>query len=156
MEIEKQINIERAYRTDALSSFFCGVREIDLLIHKKENGLKTFIEQNSCEFYMVSIEQTIIALFIISRRTISIENQEEDSIELDFLAVRKEYRNKNIGTIVIKQIEIQAKQNGYNFLTVGAFKNKKYNASGFYEKNGFIINGKQEENAIPMLKILTD
>lgn len=105
---------------------------------------------------MVSIEQTIIALFIISRRTISIENQEEDSIELDFLAVRKEYRNKNIGTIVIKQIEIQAKQNGYNFLTVGAFKNKKYNASGFYEKNGFIINGKQEENAIPMLKILTD
>ena len=139
MEIEKQINIERAYRTDALSSFFCGVREIDLLIHKKENGLKTFIEQNSCEFYIVSIEQTIIALFIISRRTISIEN-----------------RNKNIGTIVIKQIEIQAKQNGYNFLTVGAFKNKKYNASGFYEKNGFIINGKQEENAIPMLKILTD
>lgn len=37
MEIEKQINIERAYRTDALSSFFCGVREIDPLIHKKEN-----------------------------------------------------------------------------------------------------------------------
>ncbi len=154
MEIEKQINIERAYQTDALSTFFCGVREMDLLIHKKQDGLKTYIEQRSCEFYQVTENDTIVALFVITRRTISINKEQEDSLELDFLAVKKEYQRKRIGTIIIEEIEKQARQNGYNFLTVGAFKNKRYSAIGFYEKLGFFINGKQEKNVIPMLKII--
>ena len=36
------LSIERAFNTEALSSFFCGVREIDLLIHKKEGGLRSY------------------------------------------------------------------------------------------------------------------
>ena len=154
MEV-RNLTIERAYTTDALSAFSCGVREIDLLIHKKENGLRSFVELNPCEFYIVYDDERIpVATFVISRRTITMDEAPEDSIEIDFLAVKKEYRKQRIGTILLQEAEERARNSDYNFLTVGAFKNKRYSAVGFYEKCGFILNGKQEGNAVPMIKYL--
>ena len=154
MEI-RNLTIERAYSTDALSSFFCGVREIDLLIHKKNEGLKSFVELNPCEFYVVYDEaHDPVATFVISRRTIMLVDEPSDSIEIDFLAVKKECQAQRIGTILLREVETRAQEDGYAFLTVGAFINKRYSAIGFYEKCGFFVNGKKEGNAVPMIKIL--
>ena len=50
-----ELTIERAFDTNALSLFNCGVREIDQLIHKKTGGLSSFVSEVPCEFYVAKI-----------------------------------------------------------------------------------------------------
>lgn len=153
------IIIERASDLEALSSFSCGVREIDLLIHKKEGGLASFIEENSCEPYFCVIENTIVGIFIYSLHEMSIQDDEEpvscglaDSIEIDFIAIRQDFQRQGIGKRIINAIELFAKLNGCFILSVGAFFNRHYSAVGFYEKCGFVVNGEKQSNIVPMIK----
>ncbi len=53
---EFELSIERAFDTEALSLFNSGVREIDLLIHKRSGGLLSFIEEVPCEFYVAKVK----------------------------------------------------------------------------------------------------
>ena len=64
----QDLTIERAFNTDALSSFNCGAREIDQLIHKKENGLTSYIANNDCDFYTAKYGDIIVAIFVFKFR----------------------------------------------------------------------------------------
>ena len=155
MEIESSILIfERAFDIDALSSFSCGVRELDQLIHKKSDGLLDFIRNNPCEAYIVYNNGSPVAVYVYSAGLFETEDGTYDATEIDFIAVRKEYRNLGIGRRILDIISLHSKQNDRFFLTVGSFTGKKYSASGFYLKCGFEIIGDKQGNIIPMFKEL--
>ena len=62
------------------------------------------------------------------------------SIEIDYLAVRKEYRNQHIGTDIISIIESFKDDPFYNhplFLSVDAYCTNEYSAIRFYERCRF-------------------
>ena len=151
---EFELTIERAFNTEALSLFNSGIREIDLLIHKRSGGLRSFIAEVPCEFYVAKIDDVPVAIFVLSDRMVTIDNEKHSSLEIDFIAVRQEWRNKGIGARIIQLAEQNAKDAEYSFLTTAAFFNKRYNAIGFYEKCGFVKNGDKQGNTIPMFRDL--
>lgn len=70
MEIKDgELIFERAFDIEALSSFNCGIRELDLLIHKKNNGLRDFVLHNECDTFFVYYNEILVALFVYSNGT---------------------------------------------------------------------------------------
>ncbi|MBR0244971.1 MAG: GNAT family N-acetyltransferase [Bacteroidales bacterium] len=151
---EFELSIERAFDTEALSLFNSGVREIDLLIHKRSGGLLSFIEEVPCEFYVAKVEDEPVALFVLSDRMVTVNDEKYPSLEIDFIAVKQEWRNKGIGAHILQLAEQNAKDAEFSFLTTAAYFGKKYSAVGFYEKCGFVRNGDKQGNTIPMFKYL--
>ena len=151
---EYKLSIERAFDTDALSLFNCGVRAIDLLIHKRNGGLSSFVSEVPCEFYVAKIKEVPAAVFVFSNRIITVNDEKYPCLEIDFIAVRDEWRNKGIGTHIIQLAEENAKAADFHFLTTAAFFNRKYSAVGFYEKCGFEINGDKQVDTVPMFKFV--
>ena len=147
-----QLDFERDIFKESLSNFYCGIREIDLLIHKKEGGLISFISDHETECYTVFYGDEAVAVFVFSDGILETDEGAYDSKEIDFIAVKHEYRDKGIGKRIIKVIEENCRNNGIAFLTVGAFINKRYSAEGFYHKCGFETTDKQQGNIIPMMK----
>jgi len=155
IEIKEDVLIfERAFDTEALSSFNCGIRELDVLIHKREDGLEDFIRNNDCDAFFVYYDGIPVAVFVYSIRPLKTEDGEYDATEIDFIAVRKDYREQGIGRRILDVISLNSLQNGRDFLTVGAFFNKKYSAQGFYQKCGFEQLSEAQNNIIPMFKEL--
>ena len=151
-----ELTIERAFDTNALSLFNCGVREIDQLIHKKTGGLSSFIKEVPCEFYIVKANEDPVALFVLSNRMVSINEEKYHSLEIDFIAVREDWRNKGSGSHLMALARQNANNADYHFLTTAAFLNRKYSAVGFYEKCGFEISGEKQGNTMPMFKFLAE
>lgn len=151
---EFELTIERAFNTEALSLFNSGIREIDMLIHRRTGGLMSFIEEVPCEFYVARIEDEPVALFVLSDRMVTVDNEKYPSLEIDFIAVKQEWRNKGIGAHILQLAERNARDAEFSFLTTAAFFNKRYSAIGFYEKCGFVKNGDRQGNTIPMFKYL--
>ncbi len=155
MEIENNdLIFERASDVEALSSFSCGVRELDLLIHRKKDGLQGFIAANNCEAYVVYHQEEAVAVFVYSKGTLETTDGNHEATEIDFIAVKDKYRNQKIGTKILEVIASNSIQNGRYFLMVGAFINKRYSAVGFYEKSGFELIDKRQGNILPMFKEL--
>lgn len=92
----------------------------------------------------------------MSNRTITIHEERFNSLEIDFIAVRDDWRGKGIGTMILSIAEQNAREAEYPFLTTAALINKRYDASGFYEKCGFVRNGNRVGNTIPMYKFLLE
>ena len=151
-----ELTIERAFDTNALSLFNCGVREIDQLIHKKTGGLSSFVSEVPCEFYVAKISGDPVALFVLSNRMVSINEDMYPSLEIDFIAVREDWRNKGIGSHILDLARQNANNADYHFLTTAAFLSKKYSAVGFYEKCGFEVSGGKQGNTVPMFKYLDE
>ena len=59
------------------------------------------------------------------------------SMEIDYLAVRNDLRNRGYGSRIIDEISLRAKNKHFFFLTVDAYHTKEYSAIPFYEKQGF-------------------
>ena len=151
-----ELTIERAFDTNALSLFNCGVREIDQLIHKKTGGLSSFISEVPCEFYVAKINEEPVALFVLSNRMVSINEDKYPSLEIDFIAVREDWRNKGIGSHILDLARQNANNADFHFLTTAAFLSKKYSAVGFYEKCGFEASGVKKGNTVPMFRFLDE
>lgn len=151
---ENELSIERAFDTDALSLFNCGVREIDLLIHKKNGGLSSFVAEIPCECYLARINDEPVAVFVFSNRFISVEEKRYPCLEIEFIAIKNEWRNLGIGSHILNLAEQNAREADVHFLTTAAFANKRYSAIDFYKKCGFEINGDRQGNTIPMFKYL--
>lgn len=149
-----QLFFERDIFKESLSNFNCGIREIDVLIHKKEGGLLSFISENKTESFTVFFQEEPVAVFVFSDGVLETDAGTYESKEIDFIAVKKEYRDKGIGKRIIQAIEDNCRNNSIAFLTVGAFINKHYSAEGFYKKCGFETTDKQQGNVIPMMKEL--
>ena len=105
MEIENNdLIFERASDVEALSSFSCGVRELDLLIHRKKDGLQGFIAANNCEAYVVYHQEEAVAVFVYSKGTLETTDGNHEATEIDFIAVKDKYRNQKIGTKILEVI----------------------------------------------------
>jgi len=59
------------------------------------------------------------------------------TIEIDYLAVRKDLRERGYGTEILTEITEAARRKGSYFLTVDAYHDREYSAIPFYEKLGF-------------------
>ena len=59
------------------------------------------------------------------------------SLEIDYLAVRKDVRESGIGSRIIEELSLRARGKNCFFLTVDAYHTKGYSAIPFYEKQGF-------------------
>lgn len=155
MAIENEnLIFERAYDNEALSSFNCGVREIDQLIHKKVDGLDDFLRDKSYDSFIVYWNRLPVAVFVYRGGLFEIEDGFLDATEIEFIAVREEYRGKGIGTKIIKKISEYSLMNNVHILKVGAFYNKRYSAVDFYKSCKFEQYSDKNENIVPMFKEL--
>ncbi len=154
--------IERVEDASILSDFVCGVDEMDDFIH---HALDAHIQTSGedYKYYIVKIRDVIVAFFSTKPNSFFLnkENVEDklfgdlampviassdpddyfkypffESIEIEYLAVRKEYRNKEIGRTIVAVLSEKYK-NQYEWMTVLAFQGNDYSAVGFYKKCGF-------------------
>ena len=164
--MERQ-NLHLQLEQDAsiLADFYSGVDEMDDFIHTR---LSAFLRAyHSSYFYVLrNAEGVIVAMFVISEGRLFVDEECRDdlrlkfqdkekwpeykdywetgafpSIEIDYLAVRKEYRNQHIGTDIISIIKsLKDKTYSYHqplFISVNAYCTKDYSAVGFYQKCHF-------------------
>ena len=160
-----QFNLHLSLEHDAaiLSDFNSGVDAMDTFIHTR---LSAFLRAYNCRFYVLRNEQGIIvAMFVVSAGQLFLDEECKDdlrlkfpdieewpglqdyweagvfpSIEIDYLAVRKEYRKQHIGEDILLLIESFKDDIFYNhpsFISVDAYCTNDYSAVGFYDKCSF-------------------
>lgn len=148
--------------TDAsiLSDFTCGLQKMDTFIH---HHLQSYLDKYPCSAYcLCNEEEKIIAFFVIRYDTLVVFDEESSddhkiiydtelptaipvneypSIEIEYLAVAKNFQRQGIGRICMQQIinlaDEVCKRLKIEFITVDAFKSDGYSAIPFYEKCHF-------------------
>lgn len=157
------LHLRLEHDASILSDFYSGVDKMDQFIHTR---LSAFLRAYNCRFYVLrNTEDMIVAMFVVSEgRLILDEDCKDDlrvkfpdietleelkdyweagvfpSIEIDYLAVRKEYREQNIGRDIISLINSFKDDAFYHqplFMSVNAYRTTDYSATGFYEKCRF-------------------
>ena len=161
---EEYINLvfERIDDASVLSNFYCGIDEMDEFIHNK---LQDYLKKAGCDTYTIKQGDEIVAMLSLGEDTLSLDDDDKDdmrsgfvpkpnialdnkdffaekefpAIEIAYLAVKKEKRKQGIGEYIISQVEEKAQRDNpeCEFLTVEAYKTKKYSAVGFYNKCDF-------------------
>lgn len=161
---EEYINLvfERIDDASVLSNFYCGIDEMDEFIHNK---LQDYLKKAGCDTYTIKQGDEIVAMLSLGEDTLSLDDDDKDdmrsgfvpkpnialdnkdffaekdfpAIEIAYLAVKKEKRKQGIGEYIISQVEKKAQRDNpeCEFLTVEAYKTKKYSAVGFYNKCDF-------------------
>lgn len=143
-----------------LKDFECGVPSMDKFIHE---SLDSFLTENpSYSFYLAEEdEKGIVGMFVTSSGCFLDRDEEFDdipfgnpsgyigkdcqvhfgkeypTIEIDYLAVRKDLREKGYGSEILAELSKIAQNTGCYFLTVDAYHDAEYSAIPFYEKKGF-------------------
>lgn len=163
----EHLNICPLENLDELLNFHCGVEKMDAFIH---GGLRQSVENSYCKVYGVyNSDSLLVAFFALSFDSLQLDADDIDdlqqgwggttipdvtseyletfwskvrypAIEIAYLAVDKDHRNKNIGRSLIESIAQMArcqKMAGCQFLTVDALATKEYSAVGFYNKCHF-------------------
>lgn len=153
--------------TDAsiLADFYCGLQRMDDYIH--DGSLQQFLDNNPCHFYVIKDGTEVVAMFVISKGHLELDEDCKDdlkmkfpdidkspiskmlwdqcmfpSIEIDYLAVREGHRcsDKHIGSFAIREIMTHWTEPEYEaplFLSVDAYRTPSYSAVRFYEKCQF-------------------
>ena len=65
---------------------------------------------------------------------------ERNGIELDVIAVKKEWQGKGVGSELVKEVEKFAREKGKRFIYLFVSQDNE-NAIGFYTKRGFHVCG---------------
>lgn len=148
--------------TDAsiLSDFTCGLQKMDTFIH---HHLQSYLDKYLCSAYcLCNEEEKVIAFFVIRYDTLVVFDEESSddhkiiydtelptaipvneypSIEIEYLAVAKNFQRQGIGRICMQQIinlaDEVCQRLKIEFITVDAFKSDGYSAIPFYEKCHF-------------------
>lgn len=161
------LTFERATNSAALCSFYCGQDVVDKIIHEKLDE-----NLNVNDLFLVRDDKEIVALFCIGKGKYSLflpdETKEKmkrglkpfpekacsegeeywerfnyGAVELSLLAVKKERRNRHIGSFIVEHVIDYLKSfegpeyKGCEFLMVRAFNSESYSAIPFYLKCGF-------------------
>ena len=158
---EKHLIFERVEDVASLSNFYCGYVPIDSFIHDKKNGLEKYVTSNLTALWVVKAEESPVAIFALSKASLilnSFDNQAlardgvkidpdifdtKDSypaIEIDYLAVSENWRDKGLGEHIIAKIYEKCCKDTLSatmFITVEAINTKDYSAVSFYKKCGF-------------------
>lgn len=71
---------------------------------------------------------------------IAIYRNSNTELEIKNMAVREDFRNRGIGSILIDKAKETALENGYEILVVGT-SDTGFQQIRFYEKNGFVKKG---------------
>lgn len=143
-----------------LEGFECGIQKMDAFIHE---SLDAFLKNDPRYSFFVVVEEElgIVAMFVTSSGMFVDHDEEFDDIpfgkpwgymgedlkmhagmmyptlEIDYLAVRKDLRGKGYGSTIIEELSRIAQNKGCFFLTVDAYHDAEYSAIPFYEKCGF-------------------
>ena len=158
-----KLHLRLEHDASILSDFYSGIDEMDDFIHTR---FSAFLRAYNCRFYVLRNEQGIvIAMFVTSSGQLVLDEDCKDdlrlkfpeieqrpelhdyweagvfpSIEIHYLAVRKEFRDQHIGTDIISIIESFKDDIYYNhplFLSVDAYCTNEYSAVSFYESCRF-------------------
>ena len=157
-------HLAREYNASVLADFKSGVESMDEFIH---NRLSVFLRvYNTSRFYVLKdVDGLIVAMFVVSCGQLFLdEDCKEDlhmkfpdieerpdikdywegglfpSIEINYLAVHKDFQNRHIGRKIIRTIMDFKDDDYYNhpvFLSVDALCTNEYSAVGFYQKCNF-------------------
>ncbi|MGG5341465.1 GNAT family N-acetyltransferase [Enterococcus sp. AZ192] len=120
---------------DTMSDIYLDAVQIRHQVFMLEQGVPSEIEIDKYEamcihFVLYGDDNKPIA----TCRLLPLEN---DRIKLQRMAVRKEYRGKEYGRIIVEKAEEFAKEQGYKVITLGA----QITALGFYERMGYVKEG---------------
>lgn len=161
-----QLVIEPMHDFHELADFCSGVEAMDVFIQK---DFHLSVENHYCSAYSVRAEDRVVAVFALSFDSLDLDADDKEelmegissagqpkvtraykdtfysksrypALDIAYLAVRKEWREKHIGRFLIGQIAEKARTQsfaGCQFLTVEAYTTSEYSAVGFYEKCGF-------------------
>lgn len=157
-----KIIFERVENASSLSSFYCGLKQMDDFIHDLKGGLNLYVELGLTNLWTVKIGEDVVAIFALSKSVLTLnsddrrylvgdglkmdeaifENKDNfPAIEIDYLAVSEKHRERKIGSFVLNEIAMKACSDQLSatmFLTVEALVvSGVYSAVGFYKKNGF-------------------
>lgn len=161
---KQRFHLDRESDASVLADFYSGVKSMDDFIH---NRLPVFLRiYKESRFYVLRNEDgLILAMCVLSSGQLFLDEDCKDdlrmkfpdiekwtelkeywdgglfpSIEINYLAVSKEYQNKHIGSKMIETIMKFKDDEFYNhplFLSVDALCTKEYSAVGFYDKCRF-------------------
>lgn len=164
MQFGNNLSIVQVPDTSSFVSFDCGVDEMDHFIH---SGLELSVKNNFCRLYSVNMNDTPVALFSLTFDSLYLDQDDKTdlqllkgdgitsdysdtfwskrhypALEISYLAVSTNMRNKGLGSFLIEEIALMAikqKTGGCQFLTVEAIANgdEGYSAVGFYSKQNF-------------------
>ena len=156
------LSFERSTSARALRDFRCGIKEMDDFIHFR---LDNYLSQHENQLFIVYDEDnTIVGMFVLSEGYFFDEKESftdapaygkpfsildklsgelkaikrYSTVEIEYLAVSESYRNKHIGSFIIRQISKLARSQHTPFITVDAYLTIHYSAVPFYEKCGFM------------------
>ena len=163
MGIINNIRIKREDNAKDLKDFNCGIKEMDYFIHFK---LDNFLADHTNQLFIARNENDcIIGMFVLSEGYFFDEQENfidapaygkpfaildkmngktklikrYSTIEIEYLAINKEFREKGIGRKILQAIHEVSKQQNTHFITVDAYCTMNYNAVPFYEKCGFCL-----------------
>lgn len=157
------LDYERTDDMSVLSDFYCGIDEMDSYIH---NHLQTKVNSDGkLESYIVRENNEIVAMTAIKEDKLRVKKSdgnmfEIDCLEIEYLAVKKELRQKGIGETIIQWIYDKAKTEHADsrYLSVLAYVDMDYGYSAvpFYEKCQFHARKKKHEiaEAVRMTRII--
>lgn len=145
---------------ELLKDFECGIQIMDDFI---QNSLDSFLKNDPRYSLFIAIDDKlgIVAMYVTSAGIfVDHDGEYQDlpfgkpwgyigddfqihsgtmypTLEIDYLAVRKDLRNKGYGTEIMAELSRNAKNKNCYFLTVDALHIEGYSAIPFYEKKGF-------------------
>lgn len=159
------ITISSIHDFNVLNNFDCGVEAMNKFIR---NGFQMSIENHFCEAYCAYCSGELVGLFALSFDSIDLDSDDKEelqngyntlipdidynyeeifyskrrypALDIAYLAIQKEWRNKHIGKAIVSEITERAKEQrfaGCQFLTVEAYTTTDYSAVGFYYSCGF-------------------
>lgn len=118
-------------------------------VHKPTTSIIGFIKRLHCRYlhrsnhtytvsfikYMIEVNNVFILKWRGKRVGDIILAPDSNRLEIEALAIHKDYQRKGIGTAAVEMAEKFGKEYGYDKIYAGSYC--EYGAKGFYEKMGF-------------------
>ena len=126
---------------DTMSDIYLDAVRIRQKVFVQEQGVPANLEIDGNEAYSVHF-----VLYTDEEKpaaTVRLLPLNDKTFKLQRMAVLKEYRGKNLGTEIIAEAEIFAKQQGFTTIELGA----QLTAKRFYEKLGYQVYGEPFQDA---------
>ena len=97
---------------------------------------ETFILANNQKLLLLKNESEIIGTCLITLKNNPVNNTK--TFYLDYICIKEEYRNRGLGSKIIKEVEKIARNENINYLELTSNKNREY-ARKMYLNEGMTI-----------------
>jgi ribosomal protein S18 acetylase RimI-like enzyme len=94
------------------------------------------LDNTYCKFYFIYSDSKLAGYIKINYAPAQSDINDPESVEVERIYVRNEYKGKGLGKVLMEYAFQQAKQNKKAYVWVGVWE-KNVNAITFYEKIGF-------------------